>query len=61
MLFHLDEHVDHRIARALRQRGIDVTPTSPKLSTDPAKCRLRGVSSWLPTNSRFVSVARETR
>ena len=28
MLFHLDEHVDHRIARALRQRGIDVTTTT---------------------------------
>jgi uncharacterized protein with PIN domain len=28
MLFHLDEHVDHAIARALRMRGIDVTTTT---------------------------------
>jgi hypothetical protein len=28
MLFHLDENVDHAIARALRQRGIDVTTST---------------------------------
>lgn len=28
MLFHLDENVDHAIARALRHRGIDVTTTT---------------------------------
>ena len=26
--FHLDEHVDHDIARGLRHRGIDVTTTT---------------------------------
>ncbi len=26
--FHLDEHVDHEIATALRTRGIDVTTTT---------------------------------
>jgi predicted nuclease of predicted toxin-antitoxin system len=26
--FHLDEHVDHDIARGLRNRGIDVTTTT---------------------------------
>lgn len=26
--FHLDEHVDHAIAKGLRARGIDVTTTS---------------------------------
>lgn len=25
--FHLDEHIDHAIAKSLRQRGIDVTTT----------------------------------
>lgn len=28
MLFHLDENVDHAIARALRHRGIDVTTST---------------------------------
>jgi len=28
MRFHLDEHVDHAIARGLRQRGSDVTTTT---------------------------------
>ena len=28
MLFHLDENIDHAVARALRQRGIDVTTTT---------------------------------
>ena len=26
--FHLDEHVDHEIARGLRSRGVDVTTTT---------------------------------
>lgn len=26
--FHLDEHIDHEIAKALRRRGIDVTTTA---------------------------------
>ena len=26
--FHLDEHVDHEIARGLRSRGVDVTTTA---------------------------------
>ena len=28
MRFHLDEHVDHIVARALRQRGVDATTTT---------------------------------
>ena len=38
--FHLDEHIDHAIARALAERGIDVTTTAQvalRGADDPAQ------------------------